>query len=221
MTFRETDAPAPDKIIAPPTVAGPVVLTVPSPELFKDELRFWRQQSHEADRSGAAGTRTMAQGISRSLRMTARDRLRIQEMIDNITPLDAEGVGSWYVVGVSLMASSRMLREIIQPLGQSLEPCFDDPDVCIDFQDTDPHRSGLHATEAFLLRREEELGISWPESTTPEWYEGESVYLQVRRPARPTASLQEKYQNFYDTPFVPENFTSIVPRLKAEVWEQG
>ena len=226
MIFRETGPDTPLNIIEPPTETTETLVMAPSLGLFRDDLKFWRQKTKEADRSGDAVGRRTGEEMSKNLRLAAIGRLEVEQMLDGIEPLDREVTGKWYVTSVATMAFSRMLKELSHPpedkgKGLSGEFSFESADICVDYLDVDPHRSGLHAKEPFLRSWYDTIGIAWPETTAPVWYEGESIYLRVKRPAEPTSSLAGAYAEFYDEPFVPREFASIVPRLKSEVWLQG
>lgn len=163
----------------------------------------------------------MAQDVRGSLRQQAASRLAIAEMTEGMRPMDPGAVGDWYVRTVSLFAYSRSWLEVIRALEEhssSLQLGFDKADVRGDFSSQDPHRTGFHSKREFL---ENGIGLDWPEKPrTVEWYEGESVFLQVSRPADPTDPFPGEYEAFYDQPFVPKDFASIVPRLKREVWQE-
>lgn len=220
MRFRKTSPPSPAAVLALPTQAGEYLVTVPSLNLFKEENIFWRQKQREADKADDTAGRSMAQRISGSLRSIALGRLTIEEMILGITPMNAVEAGSWYATSVSIMALSRMWREVSESStedSQGFSLGFATPDACIDFDDTELYKGGLHFKQELL---HESVGIDWPEEAdTPELYEGESIYLRASRPAQPTRTLVRSYAAFYGAPFVPDEFTTIASHLKREVWE--
>lgn len=221
MAFHETAQPSTDDMIDAPRTAGALLITVPPLNLFHRELTFWRRRTNEADKAGDALERRVAQELSRSLRRVALGRVSIEMMLAGIEPLDREAAGSWYVTGTSLMAISRLWQELLDPRKSHSKLGFGflNADICLDYDYAEPFTSGLHAKESPLRDR---LGISWPaEPDTTLWYEGESVYARVSRPAHPTQSLIETYAGFYGRPFEPEAFASVVPRLKRSEWEVG
>ncbi len=223
MGFRKLDQQPRAGAIAEPYEAPLVgAIKVPPFGLLSKENAFWRTMFQEADQAGDALVRRHAEGMTQGLRDSAkalRSARLIIENYDRASALDREQTAEWHSETLIRVGYSRMLREMLPPLadmGLSFTFLAGDVGVGFDLDPTDYARSGVHFKD-YLLR--EGLGIEPPDSQSSEWYEGESVYLHVSAPpAQPTGDFTEKFEEFFDTPFVPEDYCSVVPRLKAEAW---
>lgn len=223
MGFRKIDQQPRDGAIAEPHEAASAgTIKIPSFGPLSKENSFWWTMFHEADQAGDALVRRHAEGMTQGLRDSARAlpaaRLIIKNY-DRATHLERGQAVAWHSKLLVRVAYSRMLREMLPPfenMGLGLAFLASDVDVGFDLDPTDYAHSGVHF-KAYLLR--EGLDIEPPDSQDSAWYEGESVYLRVSAPpAQPTDDFAGKFEEFFGTPFVPEDYFSVVPRLKAEAW---
>ncbi len=222
MSFRKLEQQPRGDAIAKPSAAADIgAIKVPPLSLFTNEDMFWQTMFWETNQADDTLARH-AEGIAQGLRDSAGSILTARLFIENVdltSPLERENVAKWHSMSLTRVAYSRMLREMLPRLenvGLSFVFLAADVDVGFDLDPTDYVHSGVHF-KAHLLR--EGLGIEPPGSQDSEWYEGESVYLRVSAPpAQPTDDFTEKFEKFYRTPFVPEAYSSVVPRLKAEAW---
>src|SRR5688572_13844892 len=135
--------------------AGERLIVAPSLQFFRDEIMFWRTQKDKADREGAAVMRTMATQNIKGLQKIVVGRGAVEEMCLG-SHYNTEEVGSWYARGVLLMANIRLMHEIIElpnlKLG-SFASMIARNGLCVDFNEEDPGKSGLHVREEFISKR--------------------------------------------------------------------
>ncbi len=188
MAFHETTPPTVSEIITP----GEEHITVPPLALFQKELGFWRSKFQEADKAGDVVGRRMAELFSGELRDQAIGRMAVEYMTAGVIPMERAAAGPWYATSTSLMALACLWRELST---NGLAFSFSEAETCFDFHEAEPHKSGMHFTEEHLRKRS---GIAWPEAADSlDWYKGESIYVEVRRPAQPTSALVASYADFY------------------------
>lgn len=110
-----------------------------------------------------------------------------------------------------------MLREVVALEGDDhFELSFQsNVAMAVDYFTGDPFRSGIHAKDGFVR---ETLHLTPPEVGESSYYEGDVIYLRAGRPADPTSAFLEDYQGFYNVPFRPNQYISLVPRLKNSYW---
>jgi len=91
------------------------------------------------------------------------------------------------------------------------------PTVATDLPTTDFSKGGLHAQREFV----ENIGLTYPEPGAPTWHEGEQVFVEAATPASATLAFHINYRKKYShTLFPEEEFVTIVPFLRREVWEE-
>lgn len=91
------------------------------------------------------------------------------------------------------------------------------PTVATDLPTTDFSKGGLHARREFV----ENVDLAYPERKAPTWHEGQQVFVTVATPASATLEFHINYRKKYShTIFPEEEFATIVPFLRREVWEE-
>ncbi len=218
MPFHEMKRqPDRSKILEPSKEAGLAVVSVPPLDLFTKELAFWNARKNAADRAGDAVTRRIAEESARGLRMAASGRLAVELALERGV-YDPYATGAWFVDTMLITAHTRLMREIDQlPTFKKLEVNFKPSvDVAVDFYQGDPYKSGIHARTEYVRKF---LAVEPPAPHQTRYYEGEAIYLRATgAPADPTDVFPPDFEAFYGVPFEPDNYVSIVPRLKTEFW---
>ena len=215
MSFRKVRRPPLDKAID--LSHTPVVTDIiPPVQLFDDEVAFWRSKFDEADRAGEVVTRRTAEELVRGLGKISIGRREVLSLGNSSSFTAGILRGVWYARSSTLLAYSRMLREIDHPYG-GFGFSADRTSVCFDFDErtTELHKSGMHIREGHA---QDVLGLEPPGRNQSTWYEGKDVYLRITTPAQPTASLEEAFQGFYGEAFPSAQFSSVVARIKQDVW---
>ncbi len=221
MSFREIDRPDPNKFVEFPPEHQLVGVSVPPLQLYKDEIAFWHQAKNDADQRGDVVVHRAAQESGRLLRHTVKGRVVLEAMMRQ-SAIDPLFVGAIYVSHLLAVSHTRLLREIVsQKAPQELGGLGYDTErvgVVVDYSDNDVHRSGVHATPAYM---EERLDMQPPARGKTKYFEGEAIYLTATAPARPTAAARATFQRHYKQPFKPNDFVSITARLKGDFWNPG
>lgn len=214
MAFREVPRPPAGAVIEPPRTTGLFAVTAPPLKLFSNEIMFWRAQQKEADKAGNATVRRFAEVSLKKLREAALGRKAIEELQASST-LELEIIGDWYMTSTLALAMGHMLKEVValdDQLGLSFES---NVAMAVDYFNRDPFRSGMHAKDGFVR---DTLNVTPPKVGESSYYEGDVIYVRGDRPADPTTAFVEDYQGFYGVPFRPDQYISLVPRLKSSYW---
>lgn len=200
-------APEPSEMIAPST---PYTAVLPSLDLFRNELKFWRNE-----RSGPDSVR---RAVQYKIRSVAFGRIVVESMVDQTIPYAKKTIDEWHMRGATTVAWSRMWQEMHGMSDYSQKVSLNETkDLAIsglvaDFDPKDLEHTGIHLSEENLVHF---AGIeSPPPAGETLWLEGGSVFLRVRSPAQPTAWMSERQ----DVVFPANDLTSFVPHLKIDEW---
>jgi hypothetical protein len=146
--------------------------------------------------------------------------------IANDRKLDPVKVQRWHAFASGCLAFSRLCREVFDisdpnPGEQGYTFDITEPGrrVIGDFDGFEPLVSGVHVE----LGNPALLGYVGISETPPvpgeeDWYEGESIYVRAMTPAVVTNNLAQHYREMVGEPFPKNDFLSLAPRLKGEVW---
>lgn len=150
------------------------------------------------------------------LREALFGRSVIEKMVHNEVPYDAEAIGNWFMRTLGVTAHARLMRETLIGEEENHRISYNiESEIIVDFEATDVYRSGIHIAPE---RMKSLLAIESPKPREVRYYEGEAIYLRATTPANPTNSLLDLFFEEHHTSFSPDNYVSIVPRLKNTYW---
>lgn len=187
---------------------------LPPEEFFVQETVHWRkylrgtQVLHPLDKA-------IAEHLVNDLRTFASGRdvaplLALSSKFEGNAEAGQE-VQRWSASMQSRIAFSRFWHEkhFLQGVEISLSSPDEPPAIFADFPIYDFSKGGLHAKRDFI----EGIGLVYPHSRLPIWHEGEQVFVRVSVPAVQTE------ENKALGPFEPDQFATVMPFLKREIWE--
>lgn len=225
MPFYETSRPPAAELPNFP-VSGDAAWSAPIPPLglFKNEIRFWTDRRNQADQGGEPAARRFAEealgGLCRAARWRGTAELLVRKQVE-----DNGAIREWLESCLLVVSHSRMMRELDVEMSknntesQAMQFAFKPGSAfAVDFSEYEPQKSGLHVQSNSM---EYWLQTAPPEAGQTRYYEGQALYLFGSAPASPTDSFTHEFQEFYGQPFQPDDYVTLLPRIKADFWRTG
>lgn len=237
MKFRESPPPTPTKIAQPIDKRPNPFLRLPNLGLLTGEFKYWRDAHDTAEREGDELVSAIAKAVKDRLRETSRIGMRLVQQTEKGTPRNSVEVATWYTTGISYLAFSRMWREMssgicIVPSGvDEVEATDLEPKHSMVLSDMEDPRGmpvivadfGFRAPRSCALHMQPQTYTDLYGSEAPRdenrWLEGESVFIEVASPARPSSLVEQVTQQSRGVAFPIGEYVTVEAHLKSDVWQ--